>query len=330
VGGRHGSGTTSEPVAFPRPAQAVLALAALATAALLVVAAHRAEAAPSPGAGERITRDVKRITHFGIRTAGSPAEGRVARMLARDLRALGYRVTTQRVALPSGGSSTNVVARGAAPARGLVTAHLDGMPGTLAANDNASGTATLLELARRLRGQPVMLAALGAEERGSTGSSIHLGAARLAAGMGRTERARIRIGVNLDMVGLGAPLRVRSLGSAPNRSARVALSAARAAAVPAVFQADGSGLSDHAELGRACRWSGSTGRTRPAGTGPATGPTGSPRPISPRPRMSPSAPCAAASCSRGCPSGPADDRAPDRPRRERRGADAGRRLRRIR
>ena len=63
------------------------------------------------------------------------------------------------------------------------------LAGTDAANDNASGVAVLMELARALNAQRgLLLAAVGAEERRDTGSSDHLGSARLARGSSRRSR----------------------------------------------------------------------------------------------------------------------------------------------
>jgi len=131
--------------------------------------------------------------------------------------------------------------------RALVVAHLDGVHGTLAANDNASGVAVLLELAGVLRGRrDVMLVATGAEERVVTGSRNHLGSQRLLRGVSAAGRSRIRIALVLDMVGVGDRLHVRGIEESPNRSARLAL----AADGRATYLRD-RGESDHAELARA-------------------------------------------------------------------------------
>jgi hypothetical protein len=109
------------------------------------------------------------------------------------------------------GTSTNVVAdlpgSGAEP-RGLVliTAHLDsinlaGGPSAAApgADDNGSGSAGALEMARVLRGRPwrhdLRVILFGGEEEGLHGSRQYVAASPAP------ERARIRAVVNLDMVG---------------------------------------------------------------------------------------------------------------------------------
>ncbi|MGH2996607.1 MAG: M28 family metallopeptidase, partial [Gaiellaceae bacterium] len=162
------------------------------------------------------------------------------------LRALGYLVSGESISLPDFRTSQNVLAYTRAPVRVVVLAHVDGVAGTPAANDNASGVAVLLELARVLRGTPgVLFAVTGAEERVQTGSRIHLGAARLLELMDPALPRRVRLAVNLDMVGHGTRLHVRGIERRPNRSARALLAAA-----PAATYLRDPGWSDHAELTR--------------------------------------------------------------------------------
>jgi hypothetical protein len=215
--------------------------------ALAALALTGAAGADEDGiSGTRAKGVVSEIAAFGPRPAGSRAEAQTAGVVARRLRALGYRVVLQRIELPAGGFSRNVVAVPRAPVRALVVAHADGVHGTPAANDNASGVAVLLELAGALRERrDVMLVATGAEERVVTGSRIHLGSQRLLRGLSAAGRSRIRIALVLDMVGVGDRLHVRGVDQSPNRSARLALAADRRATY---LRDDGD--SDHAELTR--------------------------------------------------------------------------------
>jgi hypothetical protein len=197
--------------------------------------------------GARAKRVVAEIARLGPRPAGSQAEVGAGAIVARQLRALGYRVVMQRFELPGGGFSRNVVAVPAEPAQALVVAHLDGDGDTVAANDNASGVAVLLEVAGVLRERDdVMFVATGAEERVVTGSRIHLGSQRILQGISKAGRKRIRIALVFDMVGVGGRLHVRGIEESPNRSARLALAADRRA----TYLRD-RGESDHAELTRA-------------------------------------------------------------------------------
>jgi aminopeptidase YwaD len=220
---------------------AVLAALALATAA----SPGRSEPSNrlllgAPGAGQRALATVRQLARE--RPAGSAGEAVVARIVAGRLRSLGYRVVEQPFRLPRGGMSRNVVANGGGPTKVVIVAHLDGVLGTVAANDNASGVAVLLELARALAGREgVLFAALGAEERVVTRSRLHLGSSRLTVGLSR--RAR-RLAVSIDMAGVGTRLYVRGLESRPNVSARALL------AHGGTYLRD-PGDSDHAELTRA-------------------------------------------------------------------------------
>jgi Zn-dependent M28 family amino/carboxypeptidase len=172
-------------------------------------------------------------------------------MVERELRALGYRVEIQSFRLPRGGASRNIVGRTSGPLRAVVVAHVDGVSQGPAANDNGSGVAAMLEVARELAGRPgLLVAALGAEERVETGSRLHLGSARLLRGLTRADRRSVRVALSLDMVAVGPTLNVRGLESSPNRSARLALQHGRRLRVGATYRRD-TGQSDHAEMTRA-------------------------------------------------------------------------------
>jgi Zn-dependent M28 family amino/carboxypeptidase len=101
----------------------------------------------------------------------------------------------------TGRPTSNVVVElpGADPGRVVMAgAHLDSVAAGPGINDNASGSATLLEIARRLAGSrpahTVRFAWWGAEELGLLGSRHYVG------GLNRAERDRIALYLNLDMV----------------------------------------------------------------------------------------------------------------------------------
>ena len=120
-----------------------------------------------------------------------------------------------------------------------------------AEKENGAGGGALGEGARERGKTPgVLYAALGAEEQVMTGSSLHLGSARLLRSLSRAERRSVRVALSLDMVGWGPELNVRGIEvRGPNRSARAALGAARSIGVRATYLPD-RGLSDHEELTR--------------------------------------------------------------------------------
>ncbi|QRM33497.1 M20/M25/M40 family metallo-hydrolase [Microvirga sp. VF16] len=99
-------------------------------------------------------------------------------------------------------STRNVIAeRGEANGAAIVVgAHLDGVSEGPGMNDNASGSAAVLETALRLAKEPqpdppIRFAFWGAEERGLVGARHHLNA------LSENDRRRIGLYINLDMVG---------------------------------------------------------------------------------------------------------------------------------
>jgi aminopeptidase YwaD len=112
---------------------------------------------------------------------------------------------TVRLSVQTGqrqGTSRNVIARPPdGRCRRLVGAHYDSVEAGPGANDNASGTAVLLETARALAitgdREGVCLVAFGAEEVGAVGSR------RFVDSLTPDERQALRGMVNLDMVGVG-------------------------------------------------------------------------------------------------------------------------------
>ena len=189
---------------------------------MLVPLALAAVALASPSfSGERAHATVRALTAIGPRVAGTGGERRAADLVAGRLRSLGYRVVVQSFLLPEGTPSRNVVGLPDGPIRAVVVAHMDTVHGSPGANDNGSGVAVMLELARVLRGTDgVLFAALGAEERAATNSRSHLGSIRLARGFSAAGKRRIRLAFSLDMVGVGTTLYVRGIEPRPNRSAR--------------------------------------------------------------------------------------------------------------
>jgi glutaminyl-peptide cyclotransferase len=174
-------------------------------------------AAPADGPGgfdgERAYEDVRKQVELGPRPAGSPANRRLTRMLAAELRAAG--VEGVRVQHPD----RNVV--GMIPGRDegfvIVGAHhdtKDRIAGFVGANDGASGVAVVLELARTLPrplpGPGVAVALFDAEEArgerpfsedGARGSSQYVRYARAGGRQGVPPLARIEAMVLFDMVG---------------------------------------------------------------------------------------------------------------------------------
>ena len=194
---------------------------------------------------KRMTAHMRHLSSaIGARREGSPQERRAAHYVAGWLGRWGYDVRFESVRLPDGSRSQNVIADRLTGVTGLnriagrerryfvIGAHYDSRTGTPGANDNASGVAVLLELARVLAdvadtAQPaVRFIAFGAEERWErryqanahrlNGSNQHV--ARLTA----VERRRIRGMVSLDMVGVGNVLQIGVLPGSESGSRHLA------------------------------------------------------------------------------------------------------------
>jgi hypothetical protein len=172
-------------------------------------------AGPSP-ANLRAWVDLLAQPRLGGRGSGTAEERRVALVLAESLAGMGWvgGMPDGTYCQRFGGShlpDQNVVARlapkGAAQRIIILGAHYDGQGhcgkgGEVcpSADDNASGVAALLEVARILAGRPsmakseVVISLFGAEERGAVGSSYFV--AHPPFGLHRVSRM-----VNLDMVG---------------------------------------------------------------------------------------------------------------------------------
>ena len=176
---------------------------------------------------------------IGPRLATGPAYRTAAKHVADGLAARGYDVQQQAFRVPAGdswgvpvdaGRSTNVVATGwefdpAAPYV-VVGAHLDTVAGAPGAEDNASGVAVLLELARVLAGRgQVVLVAFGGEEPRGPGELHHFGSKAYVDRLGDDGR-NLRAMVSLDRVGVGTVVPLSSVEGTPpglrDRLARVA------------------------------------------------------------------------------------------------------------
>ena len=168
-------------------------------------------------------RDIETLAvDIGPREATSRRYARAADWVERRLTGLGYRVRRETVRVPAGnswgvpvraGTTVNLIAErpGFDPgtAHAVVGAHLDTVPQAPGAEDNASGVAVLLELARLAAAAPpevpVRFIAFGAEEpRGSGDALHHFGSQQHVARLSRTERDAIAGMMSLDRVGVRA------------------------------------------------------------------------------------------------------------------------------
>lgn len=128
---------------------------------------------------ERIGAHVAALTAHGPRHREQPGVKAALHYITDRLSGYGYDVTEERFG--PGAHEVNVIASApGAPAGRIVEicAHWDTVPDSPGADDNASGVAGLLEVARVLAGTPLRhglrFCAFGEEEYGLRGSSAHV------------------------------------------------------------------------------------------------------------------------------------------------------------
>lgn len=173
-------------------------------------------AEPEPPAEFDATRAMRTVRvlagDIGPRLATGPAYLAAVDWAYPRLADAGYDVRVQRFGVPGGdswgvpveaGRSLNVIAEPPGFDRDephvLVGAHLDTVAVAPGAEDNASGVAVVMELARVLAGQPqVVLVLFGAEEPVGPGDLHHFGSKRYAQDPGNVTAM-----VSLDRVGVG-------------------------------------------------------------------------------------------------------------------------------
>ncbi len=199
--------------------------------------------------------------HIGTREASSAHFRTAARWVASQFERLGYDVQLQPVPVPAGvswgidvpaGRTWNVVAT---PPRlrltqphVLVGAHLDTVPQAPGAEDNASGVAVVLELARLTAAYgsrlPVVFVAFGGEEPRGIGDNLHhFGSTAMVERMPAAQRRALVGMVALDRVSVGTSVPVCT-GGLGSRSVQTALlRTARRNRIPA--QSCVNALSDH-------------------------------------------------------------------------------------
>ena len=168
---------------------------------------------------------------IGPRKGGSAAELAAAQYGVDYLTSLGYSPTLMDVPLPNGTTSHNVVAvkPGTSPLTIVVGGHMDSKVSTTVAspggNDNASGSATVLELARALKDAslvPTVVFVLFGQEETVAGATDdhHWGSRRYVANMTAEQRADLVGMISVDMVGNGQFFYYRTMERGPARHAR--------------------------------------------------------------------------------------------------------------
>lgn len=169
--------------------------------------------------------------NIGPRVEGTAGDEAAANYLANKLRGYGYSVGIEEVPLPNGTHTHNVIAQpaqsepvmdSAAASQGtiVVGAHYDTKTGTGSpgANDNGSGTAVVLELARCFANQSsnIRFVLFGGEEELVTGSGAHhFGSRYYVSHMSQGDKDNFLGAIIVDMVGVGSQLYARTMGIGP-------------------------------------------------------------------------------------------------------------------
>jgi hypothetical protein len=139
---------------------------------------------PSAKYGLEVARPlIKDFTKIGQRAAGSERESQTAQYISDVFKAIGYSPEIQPFTGTSGNtsiSSSNIVAlkQGLSSQEIIVGAHYDSAAGALGADDNASGVAVMLEVAKLVQSASTLYTirfiAFGAGESGLMGSYAYL------------------------------------------------------------------------------------------------------------------------------------------------------------
>ena len=198
---------------------------------------------------------VRRLAaEIGVRRGGTEAETEAALYATDYLSGLGYQAVMTEVPLPNGLTSHNVIAvkEGSSPLTILVGGHLDSKAPSPGGNDNASGAATVLELARDIKGADitptVILTLFGHEEMiDADPDHHHYGSRDYVERMTDAARDNLVAMISLDMVGYGETFNVRTMGQGPPQLQHMLRDHARATGVGLTYLRDPSsyGYSDH-------------------------------------------------------------------------------------
>jgi aminopeptidase YwaD len=193
------------------------------TAAPTTTTTAPAPVEPLPFNGSAAMAHIEALAQdIGPRKSGTDAEDAALDYATAYLQSLGYQVDTAEVTLPEGMSSKNVVAvkQGQSDSVVVVGGHIDSKAGAPGGNDNASGVAVILELARDLHDADtvatIKFVVFGAEEMtDSNADHHHYGSRQFVQGL-TSERASALVGmISVDMVGYGSDFKVRTMDQGP-------------------------------------------------------------------------------------------------------------------
>jgi aminopeptidase YwaD len=248
-----GTGQAAAAVATPEPA---------ATSASTPGPVHTPSPRPEPVRGpldvDLAMRTVQTLSvDIGVRRPNTEGDEQTREMLTEAFEAAGWTVQFDWFDLPQGGQSANVVATW--PGRGpwvephvLVGAHIDTVPGSPGANDNASGVGVLVAMAHQLADEMptfpfgVVLVGFGAEEVQMGRGTNHVGSRHWVA----TWPLPVAM-LSIDMVGNGPSTRVVSVRDTDRTTRDRIMRAAEEAGIDRIVADERGAISDHAAFARA-------------------------------------------------------------------------------
>jgi aminopeptidase YwaD len=173
---------------------------------------------------QAMTHVRKLARKIGVRVRGTKKERRASKYIAGVFESYGYDVKIQKFPV-DGKKSRNVVATwpGGMNYPIVIGGHMDSVPGAPGANDNASGVAVTLEIARLVAGTPkakyFAFVAFGSEEYGTNGLH-HVGSQIYVNRLRPKGRKKTPGMISVDMIADGRPLIVGTAGIGPAIVAR--------------------------------------------------------------------------------------------------------------
>ncbi len=169
---------------------------------------------------KRIMADIRRLSlNIGPRPAGSDKANEAANWFSKRLQQMGYVPQVHFFRLPDGSEGQNILCllEGRTPQTIVLAAHSDTVEQSPGANDDASGLALLLELARLFKQyefQPentIIIAGFGAEEAIKGFSGHTYGSLSYLKSLSAEARRKIVGCIYLDKLGTGRNLAIRNV-----------------------------------------------------------------------------------------------------------------------
>jgi hypothetical protein len=211
--------------------------------------------------GSYLTFDITRtmahlralVVDIGVRHGGTPQEQAVVDYAVAQFQALGYSPQVTSVPVIDGSTSHNVIVTkpGSSGLTIVIGAHMDSYGVSPGGNDNGSGSAAVLELARALQGvdlvPTVVLVLFGHEEPMGDGNADHhhYGSRQFVATMTTAQKQNLAAMISLDMIGYGTTFNIRYRERGPLVNSLLAYSTRTGGGLVYLKDPSTYGYSDH-------------------------------------------------------------------------------------